>query len=212
MSLPAALESRLRSLRIVPVLAIDRAEDIVPLCEALGEGGLPVVEITFRTDAGRKALALAASRFPDFLLGAGTVTRPAEVDAAAEAGAAFAVAPGTNPSIIERAAAIGLPFCPGVCTPTDIEAALEAGASTLKFFPAEAAGGLAMLRALHAPYKPRGVSFIPTGGINPSNAGAYLAHPGVVAIGGTWITTADLVAARDWARIKALAREAAAIA
>jgi len=206
----STVEQRLRALRIVPVIAIDRADDIVPVCEALGAGGLSVAEVTFRTDAGRDALRIARERFPDFLIGAGTVTLPEEVQLAADAGAHFAVAPGTSPVIVARAAELGLPFFPGVCTPTDIELALSLGARLMKFFPAEAAGGLPMVSALHAPYKHRGVSFMPTGGVKPENLAAYLASPAVAAVGGTWIVTSELVMERRFDRIEALAREACA--
>lgn len=204
------VEQRLRALRIVPVIAVDRADDIVPVCEALGAGGLPVAEITFRTDAGRAALRIARERFPDFLIGAGTVTLPEGAQLAVDAGAHFAVAPGTSPAIVARAAELGLPFFPGICTPTDIELALSLGARLMKFFPAEAAGGLPMVSALHAPYKHRGVSFMPTGGVKPENLAAYLASPAVVAVGGTWIVTSELVKERRFDRIEALAREACA--
>lgn len=206
------ISDKLRAVRIVPVIAIDDAEDIVPVCEALGEGGLPVAEITFRTEAGQRALKMARDRFPEFLVGAGTVTRMEELERAADAGAQFAVAPGTNPRIVERAGELGLPFSPGVCTPSDIETALGAGAQLLKFFPAEAVGGLPMLKALYGPYKHRGVSFVPTGGIKTSNLAEYLANPAVTAVGGTWLVTAELVKERNFARITELAREAVAIA
>lgn len=208
----STIAERLRALRVVPVIAIDKADDIVPVCEALGAGGLPVAEITFRTPAGRAALKIARDRFPDFLIGAGTVTLAEEVQLAADAGAHFAVAPGTSPAIVARAGELGLPFFPGVCTPTDIELALSLGARLLKFFPAEAAGGLPMVAALHAPYKHRGVSFMPTGGIKPENLASYLASPAIAAVGGTWIVTADLVKERRFDRIQTLAGDARAIA
>lgn len=164
-----SIQDKIKEARIVPVIAIEKAEDILPLCEALGEGGLPVAEITFRTEAGRKALALARKHFPDFLIGAGTVTQIEELEAAVEAGASFAVAPGLNPTIVTRAKELGLPIFPGVCTPSDIELALTLDAKLLKFFPAEAAGGIPMLKALYGPYKHRGISFMPTGGVNLCN-------------------------------------------
>lgn len=201
--------------RIIPVIAIGRAEDIVPLCQALSAGGLFCAEITFRTEAGREALKIAAETFPEFLVGAGTVTRPEEVEAAAKAGARFAVAPGTNPTIVRLAQQAGLPFFPGVFTPSDIECALELGCETLKFFPAESAGGLKNLRAIHAPYKHRGVRFIPTGGITTDNMVPYLAYPGVAAIGASWMVADELLKAQDWAEVERrtrLAVEAAALA
>ncbi|MDK2971397.1 MAG: 2-dehydro-3-deoxyphosphogluconate aldolase / (4S)-4-hydroxy-2-oxoglutarate aldolase [Candidatus Sumerlaeota bacterium] len=197
-----SIEERLAEARLVPVIALPRAEDAVPLCEALGAGGLRCAEMTFRTAAGREGLKLAVERFPDFLVGAGTVTTPEEAKQAADAGARFAVAPGTNPHVIETALAAGLPFSPGVCTPSDIEAALACGVTLLKFFPAEAAGGVKFLKAIAAPYKHRGVRFVPTGGINEKNAAAYLAMKEVVAVGGSWIVASELLEARDWKEVE----------
>ncbi len=205
------LQQRVSDLGIIPVIAVDDSADILPICQALDRGGLPVAEITFRTEAGREALKLAARNFPHFLIGAGTVTLPEEVDAAHAAGAAFAVAPGTNPSILARAQGLGLPFFPGVCTPTDIELALSAGARLLKFFPAEAMGGLTLLNGLFAPYRHRGIAFIPTGGIKPSNLAEYLRCPAVKAIGGTWLVTSDLLKKRAFDAIEQLTREAVEI-
>lgn len=204
------IEDRLAAARIIPVIAIQNAEDVVPLLNALKEGGLRAAEITFRTQSGREGIRIAASEFPDFLIGAGTVTMFDEVEAARDAGAHFAVAPGTNPNVLSRAKEVGLPFFPGVMTPSDIETALDSGCPTLKFFPAEAAGGVAMLNALYAPYKHRGVRFIPTGGITAANVAAYLAHPSVLAVGGTWMVAPGLIARRNWAAVTALAREAVA--
>lgn len=197
---------RLEAARIIPVIALPSAEDALPLAKALAEGGLPCAEITFRTEAGREGIRRIASEHPDFLLGAGTVTTPEEVDAAKEAGAQFAVAPGCNPCVIERAFEVKLPFLPGVMTPSDIERALGHSCTLLKFFPAEAAGGLAMLKALHAPYKHRGVRFIPTGGITAQNCRAYLDHESVLAVGGSWL--AATLREKNWERISAETREA----
>lgn len=202
------IEDRIRAARLMPVIALPRAEDAVPLCEALGKGGLKAAEITFRTAAGRDGLRLAAREFPDFLIGAGTVTTLEEVALAAEAGARFAVAPGTNPLILAAAERANLPFFPGVCTPSDIEAALQHGRTTLKFFPAEPAGGIPFLKAIAAPYLHRGVRFIPTGGIDEKNAPAYLAVPQVLAVGGSWIVAADLLENRDWAEVERRTRAA----
>ncbi len=200
------LLKRIEETRIIPVIALPSADDAIPLAKALADGGLPCAEITFRTEAGREGIRRIAKEFPEFLLGAGTVTTPAGVDAAKEAGAQFAVAPGCNPVILQRANEIGLPFFPGVMTPSDIERALECDCSLLKFFPAEAAGGVAMLKALFAPYKHRGVRFIPTGGISATNAGSYLKEDAVVAVGGSWMTAG--LANQDWDQITRLAREA----
>jgi 2-dehydro-3-deoxyphosphogluconate aldolase / (4S)-4-hydroxy-2-oxoglutarate aldolase len=208
----SAITTAIRARRIVPVIALERADQTVPLLSALAAGGLEVAEITFRTAAAREALAIAAKEFPRFALGAGTVTTPAEVEAAAAAGARFAVAPGCNPTIVRAAQAAGLPFFPGVCTPSDIERALELGCTTLKFFPAAQAGGTAMIKALYAPYQHRGIQFIPTGGIEKTSMPEYLATPGVLAIGGSWIVANALVKAGNWAEITRLTAEAVAAA
>lgn len=199
---------KIKNSRVVPVIAIEEAESILPLCEALQAGGLEAAEITFRTAAAPEAIALVARHYPDFLLGAGTVTRKEEVDTAVEAGAAFAVAPGLNPSIVTYAKEKGLPFFPGVCTPSDIEKGLQLGCETLKFFPAGAAGGLPMLKALYGPYAHRGISFIPTGGITAENMNDYLSHPSVLAVGGTWIATKGQIAEGDWEGIQSRAQKA----
>jgi 2-dehydro-3-deoxyphosphogluconate aldolase/(4S)-4-hydroxy-2-oxoglutarate aldolase len=198
--------------RIVPVIVLERASDAVPLCQALAAGGLSVAEITFRTAAAKEAIAIVARQFPQFVLGAGTVTTPDEVAAAVAAGARFAVAPGCNPDIVSAATAAGLPFWPGVCTPSDVERALALGCTTLKFFPAVAAGGIPMVKSLHAPYQHRGVRFIATGGIEPGNLQDWLKTPGVIAIGGTWMVAPKLIAAGNWGEISRLTAEALAIA
>ncbi len=205
------VDERLAAIRIIPVVAIGRSHDVVPLCEALLRAELPCAEITLRTDAAKDALELAASEFPEFLVGAGTVTTPKDVQTAKEAGASFAVAPGLNSVIIERAKEVGLPFLPGVATPSDVEAALQADCTTLKFFPAEPLGGVGMLKAMYAPYRHRGLQFIPTGGITAENLARYLEEPAVTAVGGSWMVAPSLVEAKDWRTIEALAREAVAI-
>lgn len=202
------IEERIEKGRIIPVIALEVADDVVPLCEALREGGLEVAEITFRTAAAPEAVRIAAREFPEFALGAGTVTTLDEVDKAADAGAQFAVAPGLNPKVVTRAQERGLPFFPGVCTPSDIEAALELGCTTLKFFPAGAMGGVKTLKALAAPYAHRGVNFIPTGGVTAENMTDYLSVPAVAAIGGSWLVAKPLLKAKAWAEVARLTREA----
>jgi 2-dehydro-3-deoxyphosphogluconate aldolase / (4S)-4-hydroxy-2-oxoglutarate aldolase len=190
----------LRALRVVPVIVIESPRDAIPLAEALADGGLPCAEITFRTAGAVEALALIARERPDFLVGAGTVLSPEQADVALRSGAAFAVAPGTNPRVLEHCRSIGLPFYPGVATPSDLEAALELGARTVKFFPAEPMGGVKYLKAIAAPYGE--VEFMPTGGITRDNLPGYLANPRVVACGGSWMAPADWIASGDFDRIR----------
>lgn len=204
------IEERIEAGRIVPIISLEDAADAAPLCRALEAGGLKTAEITFRTPAARDAIALVAREFPDFALGAGTVTTVAEVDAAKAAGAQFAVSPGFNPRIVDRAKQVGLPFFPGVCTPSEIEAALERGLTLLKFFPASNMGGPAGIKAVHAPYAHRGVRFIALGGVKAENVKAYLDTPGVVAAGGSWIADKAVVAEKDWTEIERRARKALA--
>lgn len=202
------IEETIGKAGLIPVIALKQAEQAAPLCEALARGGLPCAEITFRTEAGREAIRIVAREYPDFLLGAGTVTRIEEVEAAKEAGAQFAVAPGLNPRIVKRAQELGLPFFPGVCTPSEVEQALELGCGTLKYFPAESIGGLPLLKALYGPYKHRGLRFVPTGGIGPKNVAEYTAHPAVLAVGGSWIVSPELIDGGQWERISELTRNA----
>lgn len=182
----------MRALRVVPVIIIDDPKHALPLAEALAEGGLPCAEITFRTAGAADALTLIARHRPDFLVGAGTVLTPAQADRALACGAQFAVAPGMNPRVVEHCLAIGLPMFPGICTPSDIEAALELGVRTVKVFPAELSGGIRYLKAIAAPYAD--VDFIPTGGITRSSLGDYLSFRRVVACGGSWMAPAEWIA------------------
>ena len=210
--MPTDILAAVAAARIVPVIVLEKAADAVPLCKALAAGGLQVAEITFRTAAAKEAIAIVAREFPDFVLGAGTVTTPEEVAAARSAGARFAVAPGCNPDIVKLAQAAGLPFWPGVCTPSDVERALAIGCTTLKFFPAVAAGGIPMVKSLHAPYQHRGVRFVATGGIETGNLKEWLSTPGVIAIGGTWMVAPKLIQAGNWAEITRLTAAAVAVA
>lgn len=195
---------------IVPVIAIDDAKDALPLADALISGGLPVAEITFRTPAARDVIAEIARHRPHVQLGAGTVLSVEQVDAALEAGARFALSPGLDVEVLEHAAAKGLPFAPGIMTPTDLQAAIKAGCKLVKFFPAMAAGGPNMLKNIAAPYAHTGVGFNPTGGVNMDNLGDWLAVPQVRAVGGTWIATKADIAAGNWDRIADNARAAVA--
>ncbi|MBQ9367564.1 MAG: bifunctional 4-hydroxy-2-oxoglutarate aldolase/2-dehydro-3-deoxy-phosphogluconate aldolase [Victivallales bacterium] len=202
---------KLRKHGVVPVIAVDTPEDGLRLCEALLKGGLPVAEITFRTAAAAETIKAASTHFPELILGAGTVLTTDQVKKAVDAGAKFAVAPGCNPRIIEAAQQAGLFFAPGICTPSDIERALELGCKLMKFFPAEASGGVKMLKALIGPYGHTGVQFCPTGGVTTQNLADYLALPQVAFAGGTWIAAKDAIKAKDWAKIEQAARDAVAI-
>ncbi|MBQ7338350.1 MAG: bifunctional 4-hydroxy-2-oxoglutarate aldolase/2-dehydro-3-deoxy-phosphogluconate aldolase [Clostridia bacterium] len=200
------LLQQLSLIGIVPVIKIDDAKDAAPLAGALVEGGLPCAEVTFRTAAAPDAIRAMRDAYPDILLGAGTVLTPAQVDQAVEAGASFIVSPGLNPAVVEHCLEKGIPVLPGINNPTGIEQALALGLKTVKFFPAEPSGGLTMLKAMAAPYG--GVKFMPTGGINPSNVGSYLAWNKIVACGGSWMVPSDRLAAGDFDGIKALVRGA----
>jgi 2-dehydro-3-deoxyphosphogluconate aldolase/(4S)-4-hydroxy-2-oxoglutarate aldolase len=194
--------SRVAKIGIVPVIAIEKVEMAIPLADALLEGGLPVVEITFRTAAAAAVIAKMTKERPKLIVGAGTVLTKANVDAAKSSGAAFAVAPGLNPQTVKYAQSVGLPFVPGVATPSDIEAGLSLGCKLLKFFPAESNGGVGMLEALSAPYKHTGLHFMPTGGVNPANLESYLNIDTVVAVGGTWIAKKEDLVNRNWAEVR----------
>lgn len=198
--------------RVVPVAVIDRVADAVPLAEALRRGGLDLIEVTFRTPAAADAIRAIRKAFPDMLVGAGTVLTEQQVESARDAGAAFAVAPGLNETTVRKALALKLPFVPGIMTPSEVERALALGCSLLKFFPAEPAGGVKMLKALAGPFGHTGVRFIPLGGVSPDNAASYLALPLVAAVGGTWIAEKKLVSAGRWDEIAALAGAAARLA
>ena len=192
---------------VVPVVAIDSADLALGLADALAGGGLPVAEITFRTRAAADVMTRITAERPDMLVGAGTVLNVDDLNRARDCGAQFAVAPGFNPTVVEAALDIGLPFAPGVMTPTDVEAATSLGVTTLKFFPAGAAGGMAYLKSLSAPYKHLGVRFIPTGGVKAGNMMEYLSSDVVLAVGGTWVAKRDDINARNWAAITENCRE-----
>jgi 2-dehydro-3-deoxyphosphogluconate aldolase/(4S)-4-hydroxy-2-oxoglutarate aldolase len=194
---------------VVPVLSIERARDAVPLARALYDGGLRVIEVTFRTEAAVAAIASIAAELPQVTVGAGTLLRAADVAAAVNAGAKFLVSPGTTPQLAGAALATELPYLPGVATPSEIMAMHALGICVMKLFPAEAMGGMALLRAL-APVFP-GIAFCPTGGIDERSAGHYLALPNVPMLGGSWMAPREAIAAGDWSRIRRLAERAAAI-
>lgn len=203
---------RILQKRLVPVVVLDKAEQAEPLAEALLAGGLDIMEITFRTDAAEEAIRRISKSFPEVLVGAGTLLEPEQCDRAKDAGASFGLAPGLNPDVVRRAAEIDLTFSPGVMTPSEIEQALSLGCKILKFFPAGAAGGPELLKALAGPYSHTGAHFIPTGGINADNLGDYLALPVVCACGGSWMVDKKLINAERWDEITLLTREALATA
>jgi 2-dehydro-3-deoxyphosphogluconate aldolase/(4S)-4-hydroxy-2-oxoglutarate aldolase len=192
---------------VIPVLTIERVEHALPLARALVAGGLPVLEVTLRTPAALEAIAAIAREVPDAVVGAGTITTPGDIAAAENAGAAFLVSPGTPAELAEALARARVPALPGCATVSEAMALAARGFTMLKFFPAEASGGIAWLKAVGAPLP--GLSFCPTGGIDGRNAAAYLALANVAAVGGSWVAPKDAVAAGDYARVTALARAAA---
>ncbi|PZT74856.1 MULTISPECIES: bifunctional 4-hydroxy-2-oxoglutarate aldolase/2-dehydro-3-deoxy-phosphogluconate aldolase [unclassified Streptomyces] len=194
---------------VVPVVVLEDAADAVPLARALVAGGLPAIEVTLRTAAAPDAIRAIAAEVPDAIVGAGTVISAGDVADTVAAGARFLVSPGWTESLLEAMKGSGLPFLPGVSTTSEVVALLERGVTEMKFFPAEAAGGTAYLKALSAPL-PR-ARFCPTGGISPASAPAYLALPNVGCVGGSWMVPADAIAAGDWDRVERLAAEAAAL-
>lgn len=195
---------------IVPVIALEDAAAALPLADALIAGGLPVAEITFRTAAARDTIAAMAAARPDMLVGAGTVLTGSQLEAAHAAGAQFALSPGLDAAVLDHAARLGLPFAPGIMTPSDLQAALKAGCRMVKFFPAMPAGGPTMLKNIAAPYAHTGIGFNPTGGVTPDTLADWLALPEVRAVGGTWIATRADIAAGNWDRITENARAAVA--
>ena len=200
---------KLRQLKVVPVIAVDDAQDILPLVKTLSDNGLPVAEITFRSAAGEEAIRLTRQHFPDVLIAAGTVLTPAQVVAAKNAGADCIVTPGFNPNIVKLCQELELPITPGVNNPMAIEAALELGIHAVKFFPAEASGGVKMIKALLGPYS--NLQIMPTGGISPANIKDYLAIPNVVACGGSWFVDKASIKAKNWDEIGRLVREVVAL-
>ena len=200
---------RLAEIRLVPVIKLEKAEDAVPLGRALLAGGLPVAEITFRTAAAADAIRLLSEHLPDMLIGAGTVLTIDQVKQAMGAGARFVIAPGFNPRIVDYCLEHNILIVPGVNSPSQIEQGLERGLDVLKFFPAEASGGLKMLKAVSEPYGQ--VGFMPTGGLDAANLRDYLAFPRVVACGGSWFVKTPLISAGRFDEITRLTREAVAL-
>ena len=200
---------RIQKTGIIPVVALEDVKDALPLAQALCDGGLPCAEVTFRTAAAEESIRLMSEKFPDMLIGAGTVLTIEQVDRAVAAGARFIVSPGFNPKVVKHCVDKGIPITPGCSCPSDIEQALEFGLDVVKFFPAEPSGGLKMIKALAAPYNM--VKFMPTGGINATNVKDYLAYDRILACGGSWMVKGDMIKAGDFEKITALAKEAAEI-
>lgn len=194
---------------IVPVVVLKNVNDAEPLAESLIEGGLPCAEVTFRTDAAEESIRRMAKKFPQMFIGAGTVLTTKQADIAVDAGAKFIVSPGFNPKVVEHCLKNNYTICPGIMTPSELEIALEYGLDVVKFFPAENAGGLKMIKAMSAPYG--SVKFMPTGGINASNVRDYLSYEKILTCGGSWMVKGDLISAGNFDEIKRLTKEASDI-
>ena len=203
-----ALMEKMERCGVIPVIAIESPTLALPLADALIKGGLPVAEITFRTESAGEAIQILKKERPEILLGAGTILTVTDLVRAREYGAQFGVAPGFNPEIVKKAQQIGLPFFPGVMTPTEIEKGLSMGIKWMKYFPSEASGGVKMLKAVSAPFAHLGVRFIPTGGVNMDNLTEYLRQKFVLAVGGTWIATKEMISGKEWDAIRTNAQAA----
>jgi 2-dehydro-3-deoxyphosphogluconate aldolase / (4S)-4-hydroxy-2-oxoglutarate aldolase len=199
MSAPTSVFALLKGIRALPVVAIDSVEDAVPLADALAEGGMPAIEVTLRTGAAFDAIAKLQKERPKLLIGAGTVVTGAQMKSCAALGVKFAISPGLTPTLLEVANELRLPYLPGIATASDVMIGLQHGWREFKFFPAEAAGGLAMLKSLSGPFAD--ACFCPTGGITAQNAGAYMALPNVVMVGSSSMMPAAALKAKDWAEI-----------
>ena len=203
---------RMLKKRVVPVAVIDRTEDAVPLAKALQDGGLDIIEVTFRTPAAADCVHLIKQAFPQMLVGAGTLLEADHVKQAKAAGAQFGVAPGLNETVVQQAQELGLPFIPGVATASEVERALALGCKLLKLYPADVIGGVKLVKAFTGPYAHTGVKFIPLGGINALTAPDYLVLPIVAAVGGSWLCEKRLIAEKNWGEITRLTEKALAIA
>ncbi len=194
---------------IIPVVVLNKVSDAVPLAQSLINGGLPCAEVTFRTDAAQESISAISKAFPQMFVGAGTVLTTEQVDRAVDSGAKFIVSPGFNPKVVEYCIKKGYPITPGIMTPTELEMALDFGLDVVKFFPAENAGGLKMIKAMAAPYTK--MKFMPTGGINTSNVRDYLSYEKILACGGSWMVKGELINSGNFAEIEKLTKEAAQI-
>lgn len=202
-----AILEKIQKIGIVPVVVLNDAKDAEPLAKALCEGGLPCAEVTFRTDAAEESIRIISEKYPEMLVGAGTVLTTEQVDRAVAAGAKFIVSPGFNPKVVKYCLDKGILMTPGTQTPSEMEQALEMGLDVVKFFPAEPAGGLAMIKAVAAPYTT--LKFMPTGGINLNNVGDYLQYDRIVACGGSWMVKGDLIKAGKFDEITQMTKDAA---
>ncbi len=205
---PEPLLKSLRWHKIIAVVVIDDSKDAIPLAQALLDGGISAIELTLRTPSAIESFRLIRERFPEMIAGLGTVISTEQVKQAVEVGAAFAVAPGLNPKVVLAAQHAGLPFTPGVVTPSDIEKAIDLGCRLLKFFPAESSGGVAYLNSMAGPYDHLGLEYIPLGGLDENNFVRYLELKNVPAVGGSWIAPRGLIQSADWSTITANARRA----
>lgn len=209
-SMMKTLEERFYDYAVVPVVVLNDADDAVPLADALIKGGLPCAEVTFRTDAAEESIRRICESFPDMLVGAGTVLTTEQVERAHKAGAKFIVSPGFDPEIIDCCISIGLPVLPGCITPSEIAQAVKRGLKVVKFFPAEQSGGVAMIKAMAAPYSM--VKFMPTGGISTKNLADYLSCDKILCCGGSWMVKEDLIKSGSFDKITDMTREATALA
>jgi 2-dehydro-3-deoxyphosphogluconate aldolase/(4S)-4-hydroxy-2-oxoglutarate aldolase len=199
---------RIERCGVIAVLVVESVQDAVPLARALFDGGIGVMELTLRTPVALDALKAIRAEVPEMMAGIGTILSPEQVQRAFDAGAAFGVAPGTNRRVVDAARDVGLPFAPGIATPSELELALELGCREVKLFPAEPSGGLDYLRAIAAPYAHLGVRYIPLGGLQLAHLGAYLRDPHVLAVGGSWLAPRNLIQAGHWLAIRDLAAAA----
>lgn len=204
------LAERFHEVGVVPVVVLEDAKDAVPLAQALVEGGLPCAEVTFRTAAAEESIRLMAEKFPEMLVGAGTVLTTEQVDAAVKAGAKFIVSPGFDPEIVDYCLEKDIPVLPGCISPSEVAQAVKRGLKTVKFFPAEQAGGVAMLKAMAAPYT--GIKFMPTGGINAKNLEDYLSFDKIVCCGGSWMVKGDMIRNGEFDQIQVMVKEAKELA
>ncbi|HSV55718.1 MAG TPA: bifunctional 4-hydroxy-2-oxoglutarate aldolase/2-dehydro-3-deoxy-phosphogluconate aldolase [Magnetospirillaceae bacterium] len=208
----ASFRQRIRQSPVIAVLVIDDARDAAPLARALLRGGVRAIELTLRTAAAFEALERVIREVPDLYAGVGTILFPDQVSRIKAAGAAYGVSPGFNPAVVDAALAAGLAFAPGVATPSEIEAAYAKGCDVLKIFPVEPLGGVSYLKAIAAPYSHLGLGYIPLGGVSMKNLAAYLECPEVLAVGGSWLATRELIQAKDWDAVSRNCEEAASLA